>query len=78
MGKFATIIESSEMVEALKKIGQHENGNKKATVHRDVEWDEYRVKLHRDGKHEGEASDYHTTDKQDAHDTAKAWVNKAD
>jgi hypothetical protein len=60
----------------LRKKGGYENGNRKATVHRDVDWNEYRVKHHVDGKHQKEA-DYHTDDSEDAHNHAKHWVSKA-
>lgn len=73
MGKFATLFEA-QVEEGLRKIGQYEHGNKKATVHRDAEWGEYRVKHHVDGKHQGEGSDYHTDDKEEAHHYAKRWA----
>jgi hypothetical protein len=83
MGKFATIFESQELSEdtwgvstPLKKSGGYENGNRKATVHKDRDWGEYRVKHHVDGKHQKEA-DYHTDDKEEAHDHAKHWVSQA-
>lgn len=41
-----------------------------AKVYRDAEWNEYRVKFYRDGRHQSNA-DMHTDDKQDAIDTAK-------
>ena len=67
--------ESADQIEeGLRKIGQYEVGNKKATVHRDAEWGEYRVKHHVDGKHQGEDSDYHTDDKEEAHHYAKRWA----
>jgi outer membrane protein assembly factor BamE (lipoprotein component of BamABCDE complex) len=73
MGKFAQL-----MNEALKKVpgGEYtsENGRHKAVVHRDAEWDEYRVQFHKDGVHQKKA-DYHTDDKEDAHSTAKYHVN---
>lgn len=74
MGKFAALMEA-KVNEAMKKVGEYENGNRKATIHRDAEWDEYRVKHHVDGVHQKDA-DYHTGDKDDAHMTAKSFVNK--
>lgn len=77
MGKFSKALavqHEAAVNEALKLIGAHEEGRHKATVHRDAEWNEYRVKLHTDGVHQKE-SDYHTDDKQDAHDTAKMLVS---
>ena len=44
-----------------------------ATVYRDAEWDEYRVKFYRDGVYQTEAADYYDTDKQSAIDTAKLF-----
>lgn len=66
--------ESSPVSEALRKIGDYEGGNRKATVHKDSDWGEYRVKHHVDGKHQTEA-DYHTDDKEDAHTHAKTWTD---
>jgi hypothetical protein len=48
----------------------------RASVHRDSDFDEYRVKFHDEhGKHMPKA-DYHTDDKEDAHDTAKAHLRR--
>lgn len=52
------------------------SGNKTAKVYRDHEWEEYRVKHFVDGKHQKKA-DYHTNDRDDAHNTAKHWLNKS-
>lgn len=71
MGKFA------DLHEALKKVGEYATGNRKATVHKDSEWGEYRVKHHVDGVHQVDA-DYHTGDKDDAHSTAKKFVGSSD
>ena len=43
-----------------------------ATLYRDAEWEEFRVKFYRDGVYQTEA-DYHDTDKQSAIDTAKMF-----
>ena len=43
-----------------------------AIVYRDVEWDEYRVRFYRDGEYQ-DGADYHTSDKQDALDTASIF-----
>jgi hypothetical protein len=43
-------------------------------VYRDTEWDEYSVKLFKNGIEQVLAS-YHTPDKQDALDTAQAMIN---
>jgi hypothetical protein len=42
-------------------------------TYRDTEWNEYRVKTYIEGQHQIDA-DYHTEDKQDALDTARAIV----
>lgn len=42
-------------------------------TYRDTDWNEYRVKTYIQGQHQQNA-DYHTDDKQDAHDTAQAIV----
>lgn len=44
-------------------------------IYRDAEWDEYLVRFYMDGKHQLEA-DYHTTDRDDAYDTANLWLTK--
>lgn len=43
-------------------------------VYRDTEWDEYSVRLFKNGIEQVLAS-YHTPDKQDALDTAQAMIN---
>ena len=43
-------------------------------VYRDTEWDEYVVRLYRNGVEQVMAS-YHTDNKQDALDTALAMIN---
>lgn len=53
---------------ALRKIGTVVVGSTTATVHRDSEWNEYRVRVVGASAN----SDYFTDDKQDAFDTAKA------
>ena len=62
----------------LKTKGKHvsENGRHVAKVRKDSDWGEYRVELHSDGVHQKDA-DYHTDDKEEAHDTAKAMVAHA-
>lgn len=46
-----------------------------ATVYRDAEWDEYRVRFYREGVYQ-EGADYHTDDKQDAMDTASIFCTR--
>jgi hypothetical protein len=43
-------------------------------IYRDTEWDEYVVRLFKNGIEQVLAS-YHTDDKQDALDTAQAMIN---
>jgi hypothetical protein len=64
--------------EGLKLLATHDSPNgHKAKVYKDAEWGEHRVKFYGpDGKHKGENSDYHTDDKEDAHDTAKAQLQR--
>ena len=48
----------------------------KAKVYKDMDWNEHRVKFFSpEGKHYSEA-DYHTDDKDDAHDTANSQLNR--
>lgn len=61
---------------ALRKIETISNTQtgRSATVYRDAEFNEYRVKFYQDGKHQTEA-DYHTDDKGDAQRTARTvWA----
>ena len=64
--------------ESLRLVGKHGEGAKTAKVYKDHKWGEYRVKFYTDGKHEGESADYHTDDRDDAHDTAKSWTTKGE
>lgn len=47
-----------------------------AKVYKDSDWGEFRVKYFKDGKHLGEKADYHTDDKDDAHDTAQSQLER--
>lgn len=60
---------------ALRRILKVSNdkAGKLASVYRDSEWQEYRVKHHQDGIYL-EAADYHTGDRTDAISHAEAWV----
>jgi hypothetical protein len=60
----------------MRKIAQFDSGNMSVKVYRDIEWNEYRVKIYRDNMHE-ESADYHTDDKEDALDTAKSILQTA-
>lgn len=61
----------------MRLIGTHSSadGNKKAKVYRNSEWEEFVVKHFESDNHQKNA-DYHTNDKEDAHNTAKHWINK--
>lgn len=54
-------------------IHVHEKGGRRAVTSRDSEWEEFCVYFHENGVHL-EAADYHTDDREDALDTAAAWV----
>lgn len=62
----------------LKTKGKYvsDDGRHVAKVRRDKDYDEFRVEIHSDGVHNKNA-DYHTDDKEDAHDTAKAMLAHA-
>jgi hypothetical protein len=76
MGKFAKLfLESTEVNEGIRKTGEYSQGRHKATIHKDSDLGEYKVKFHTDGKHH-EPADYFTDDKSDAQGTAKAGVDK--
>ena len=57
----------------LLKNHVNEKTGKGAKVYFDGEWDEYKVKHFDKGQHVKNA-DYHTDDRNDAHDTAKHWI----
>lgn len=63
--------------EAMKLLGTHENGNRMAKVYRDTEWDDHIVKYHTNGVHHKKADSHHYEDSEDAHDSAKNWIRKA-
>jgi hypothetical protein len=60
-------------MKAIKTFG---HGIAVARVYRDSEWNEYRVRILRNG-HPLTALDYHTDDKADALDTAKFMLARA-
>ena len=67
MGKFSKVfLKESQVVESLKKVGEYGDHKLKSTVHHDKEYDEFRVKFHRDGVHQKDA-DYHTDEIGRAH-----------
>lgn len=49
-------------------------GNRSIKVYRDTEWNEFVIQFFENGQHQAEA-DYHTDDKEDAHDTAAKWLS---
>ena len=61
---------------ALRKLQTFTDGRVSATVYRDSEWQEYRVRLSVDGKLRPDA-DYHTDDRADAEQTARSMVEFA-
>jgi hypothetical protein len=62
--------------ESTKLVSTQTGGKKTAKVYKDSETGEFVVKFYVDGKYQKDA-DYHTDDKQDAMDTAKAETKKA-
>lgn len=70
MGSFRTFLQ-----EGLRLTATHSNGDRTAKVYRDVEWEEHRVKHFVGGVHQHKA-DYHTNDKEEAHNHAKSWAHK--
>jgi hypothetical protein len=75
MSLLKQIRERRALTEGLKKVATYhsEDGKHSATVHKDTEWGEHRVKFHTGGKHHAKA-DYHTEDHEDAHATARAHL----
>lgn len=72
--KDKVVTESAITVVEAKLLQTHTNGNKSAKVYGKDENGEHVVKFHKGGVHQKNA-DYHTDDKEDAHGTAKHWVN---
>lgn len=67
-------VSSDTLVEGKRLVGKKDNNGHLAKIYYDSDWQEYCVKLYIDGVHQGEDSDYHTDDKEDAFDTAEAMV----
>lgn len=59
----------------LKATVNSDCGKHCAKIYKDHEWNEHTVKFHINGKHH-EPADYHTSDYQDAHDTAHAELKR--
>jgi hypothetical protein len=62
--------------ESVKIVSKHGDGKHTAKVYKDSDWDEYRVKFFKDGKHVGEDGDYHTDDLDDAKSTAESQIKR--
>lgn len=62
---------------ALRKIKTIEGVASYAAVYRDAENDEFVVRFYENGKHQ-KAADYHTSEKQDALDTAAFTIKEND
>jgi S1-C subfamily serine protease len=54
-------------------INVREKGGRRAVTYRDSEWEEFLVRFYENGVHLEDA-DYHTSDRDDALDTARVWV----
>lgn len=67
--------ESTEHLDEARKVDEFESGTHKATIHKDTDTGEYKVKFHTDGKHLKDA-DYFTDEKDDAIGTAKHQIEK--
>lgn len=70
------IEEAEEIVEGMKLVSKHspEGSVHSAKVYKDADWNEYRVKFFKDGKHVGEDADYHSDDLDDAKSTADSSI----
>lgn len=62
---------------SLRKVSEAGDAILGSVIYKDKDYSEYRVIFIRDGAHQVKA-DYHTTDKQDAIDTAAAFLTKPD
>lgn len=61
--------------ESVRKVGEYSAGRHKATIHKDSDLGEYKVKFLTDNKHLPDA-DYFTSEKDDAEGTAKHQVDQ--
>jgi len=68
--KFLGTGKSKEIAEGVRKVDSYAAGRHTATIHKDSDLQEYKVKFMEDGKHH-EPSDYFCDDLEDAKDTAK-------
>lgn len=55
----------------------YESDNYRACISRDVDWDEYVIRLYKKGERQ-EVATYHTDDGEDAHGTAKLMLVEAE
>lgn len=67
--------EEVEISEGVRKVGEYSAGRHKATIHKDSDLGEFKVKFHTDGKHLPDA-DYFCPDKEDAEGTAKLQIDQ--
>ena len=67
---------TSEITEGMRIVSKHGDGAHTAHVYRDSDWDEYRVRFYKDGKHLGSEKDYHSDDLSDAKGTADAEIKR--
>lgn len=65
-----------EISESMRLVSNHVSGPHTAKVYKDTDWNEYRTRFYKDGKHLGNDSDYHTDDLHDAKNTAKAELER--
>ena len=68
--KFLDTGKSKEITEGIRKVDSYAAGRHTATIHKDSDLQEYKVKFMEDGKHH-EPSDYFCDDLEDAKATAK-------
>jgi hypothetical protein len=62
--------------ENLRLIGKLGDQNRSAKIYRDNDWNEYRVRFYTNNNYDGEDSDHHTDDKEDAFNTATSVVSQ--
>jgi len=65
-----SLTSTTPIAEGIRKVDSYAAGRHTATIHKDSDLQEYKVKFMEDGKHH-EPSDYFCDDLEDAKDTAK-------
>ena len=63
-------VSNTVIAEGVRKVGDYTAGRHSASIHKDSDLGEYKVKFYKDGKHH-EPADYFTDSKEDASGTAK-------